>query len=27
MPGFEWFIVIPALSLVAGIAVIIRKRK
>ncbi|MHA1220977.1 MAG: choice-of-anchor S family protein [Candidatus Heimdallarchaeota archaeon] len=27
IPGFGWFIVIPALSLVAGIAVIIRKRK
>jgi len=27
IPGFGWFIVIPALSLVAGIAVIFRKRK
>ncbi|NHK30830.1 MAG: hypothetical protein FK730_05725 [Asgard group archaeon] len=27
IPGFEWFIAIPALALLGGIAVIIRKRK
>jgi hypothetical protein len=27
IPGFEWFIAIPALALLGGIAIIIRKRK